>query len=366
VYERTGSSTWLGITTAARILPVVVLGPLGGVLADRVDRRALMIGSDLVRAACMAALTAVAVAGGPVVLVPALAALCTAAGVAYSPCVLAVLPRLVDDDKLPAANAARASLTHVAVVGGPVLGAALLLAASPAVAFAVNGATFLAGAATVAMLPRQALRLPSAADRATATLRSDLREGWSALRGHPAALVLVGADVAGSAVFGALTVLFVLLGRRIGLGDSGYGILMAAVGAGGVLSGGLANRAAASRDPRRVLALAMMAVGAPIPLFALVGWAAPAIALAATVGAGSLVFNVVFDTHLQRTLDPAVFARAYGLAFPAAVAGIVAGALLASPCLALLGLDGTLALFGALALVCAPLVVGRSAVAAPA
>src|SRR4051794_41298937 len=60
VYEHTGSSVWVGITTAARILPEVVLGPLGGVLADRHDRRALMIGSDVLRAASMAALAVLA------------------------------------------------------------------------------------------------------------------------------------------------------------------------------------------------------------------------------------------------------------------------------------------------------------------
>src|SRR4051794_41257391 len=60
VYERTGSTAWVGITTAARILPEVVLGPIGGVLADRHDRRALMIGSDVLRAASMAALAVLA------------------------------------------------------------------------------------------------------------------------------------------------------------------------------------------------------------------------------------------------------------------------------------------------------------------
>jgi hypothetical protein len=54
--------------------------------------------------------------------------------------------------------------------------------------------------------------------------------------------------------------------------------------------------------------------------------------------------------QLQRSLDPAVFARAYGLAVPAFVAGIVIGALLAPPCVALIGLDGTLALAGTLVL----------------
>src|SRR3954469_22189986 len=83
VYERTGSALWVGITTAARIVPEVVLGPLGGVLADRHDRRAVMIASDLLRAAAMAALAVLALTGGPIILAPVLAALCTAAGAAY-------------------------------------------------------------------------------------------------------------------------------------------------------------------------------------------------------------------------------------------------------------------------------------------
>jgi len=59
VYERTGSTVWVGITTAARILPEVVLGPIGGVLADRHDRRVVMILSDVLRAASMGALALV-------------------------------------------------------------------------------------------------------------------------------------------------------------------------------------------------------------------------------------------------------------------------------------------------------------------
>jgi MFS family permease len=115
VYERTGSTVWVGITTAARIVPEVVLGPLGGVLADRYDRRVVMIVSDVLRAASMGALALVAFAGTPIVLAPLLAALCTAAGAAYPQCVVAVLPRLVGDGDLAAANAARVSITALCV-----------------------------------------------------------------------------------------------------------------------------------------------------------------------------------------------------------------------------------------------------------
>jgi MFS family permease len=185
VYDRTHSSTWVGLTTGARIVPFVLLGPLGGILADRLQRRTLMIGSDVVRAATMAMLAVVAIAEAPIVLAPILAALCTAAGLVYLQSVQAVLPRIASGDQLPAANAARVSLTHICVIAGPLFGALLLLLGSPAIAFALNGVTFMAGCAVIAALPREALRLPTAtvAAQARAGLLVELQIGWRALRG---------------------------------------------------------------------------------------------------------------------------------------------------------------------------------------
>jgi predicted MFS family arabinose efflux permease len=351
VYERTGSTAWVGITTAARILPEVVLGPIGGVLADRYDRRMVMIASDVLRAAAMGALALVALTGAPAILAPLLAAVCTAAGAAYPQCVVAVMPRLVGAGDLAAANAARIGITSLCVIAGPALGAALLLLSSTAVVFAVNGATFLVGAAVVTALPREALRRPTVAvEEVHASIGADLAVGWRALREHPDALPLVGADVVSSAIYGALTVLFVLVGERLGLGAAGYGYLLSALGVGGVLSAGLAHRAASSDRPRRALVAAAAAIGGSLVLLTLSGSLSVAVVLAAAIGAGLFATEVVADTTLQRSLDPAVFARAYGLAVPACVAGIAAGALLAPPCVAVIGLNGTLALTGGLVL----------------
>lgn len=346
VYERTGSAAWVGITTAARILPEVVLGPIGGVLADRHDRRVVMIVSDVVRAATMAALAVVAVAGGPVVLAPVLAALCTAAGAVYPQCVAAVMPRLVDQNDLPAANAARVSITSLCVIAGPLVGAALLLLGSAATTFALNGASFLVGAMVVSALPREATRRPASAEPESHSLRADLAAGWRALREHPDTLPLVGADFVSSTIYGALTVLFVLLGQKLGLGAAGYGYLLSALGVGGVLAANLANRAAAADRPRRALIAAVAAVGVPVVLLALTGSTAVALVLAAGIGAGTLTTEVVAETTLQRTVDDAVVARAYGLVVPACVAGIAGGALLAPLLVALCGLDATLLITG--------------------
>src|SRR3954453_6198330 len=106
VAER-GGAGWLGLVTAGRGLPIVLLGPLGGVLADRCNRRTLMIGADLMRMALMAALALVATAGLPLWLAPLLAALATVAGSAQPACVSSTTPRLVSAAELPRANAAR-------------------------------------------------------------------------------------------------------------------------------------------------------------------------------------------------------------------------------------------------------------------
>lgn len=342
VYERTHSSMWVGLTTAVRILPEVVLGSLGGVLADRVDRRALMLGSDAVRALTMVTLALVAVTQAPVVLAPLLAALSTAAGSAYPPCVVAILPRLVTDEQLPAANAARVSVTFICVVAGPVFGALLLLLGSPALAFAVNGMTFAVGGLVVGALPRDAFRRPAAAgpDQPAGLLR-ELQVGWSALRGYRDGVAVVGANVVASAVYGSMTVLLVLFAQRAGAGTAGYGYLLAAAGLGAVLSAGLAQRAASGDRSRRTLSISLVAVGAPLPLVALSGSLPAAAVLVAVIGAGSIVTEVVGDTCLQRALDPAVFARAYGLAIPAYVAAIAVGALLTPALVAEFGLTAT-------------------------
>ena len=357
VYERTHSSLWVGLTTAARILPEVALGPLGGILADRVDRRRLMIGSDVIRAITMAALALGALAHAPIVFAPILAALCTGAGSAYAPCVVAILPRLATDEQLPAANAARVSIQSICIVAGPLFGAILMLLGSPAVAFTVNGATFLAGALAVAALPHPALRAPAAASEQNPGLRQELKAGWEALRGYNEAIAIVGANVIASTVYGALTVVFVVLGHRLGLGAAGYGYLLAAMGAAGCLAAGISNKAASSENPRRALIASMLAVGAPLPLLGLTGWVPVALLLAGVFGAGTVTAEVVGDTCLQRSLDPAVFARAYGLALPTFLGGIAAGALIAPLTIALVGVSGTLIMIGAAVIAYAMLVL---------
>jgi MFS family permease len=345
VYERTHSSAWIGLTTAARVLPIVVCGPLGGVVADRYDRRKVMLASDAIRMALMLALAVVAVAGLPVVLAPVIAALATAAASAYPPCVAATTPRLVDDADLPAANAARSAVGQACIVAGPGFGALLLLVGPPSLAFALNAVTFALSAVAVASIPAGAAFAPGGESSEAPDVLGELRSGARALLEQPAALRLVGADIVCSAVYGAETILLLLLSRDLGLGDHGYGWLLAAFGLGGVLGAGIAAKVGGRAH--FVLVGALAAVAACTALLADPFGVGGALALGVVSGAGCVVVEVLADTSLQRALAPEILARAYGFAFPAAIAGIVAGSLIAPGLVALFGLHGAFVALGA-------------------
>jgi len=346
VYQRTGSVMWAGVATGARVLPMVVLGPAGGVLADRFDRRRVMIASDAIRLLLMLALAVVAAARLPIALVPALAALATTAGTPYLACVSGITPKLVRDADLPGANAARSAVTSLGIMAGPALGGLLLLAGPPALAFAVNAATYaVAVACTLAIGDRNAFAVTAAAGSqpggAVGSVFGGIADGAAALRAHPAAVRLVGADLMCSLVYGMQTIVFVLVARQDGLGLHGYGYLLAALGVGALAGTTLAGRVV--RLPYRLgLALTMGLVGLTMVAMPATRWGVVVILLAVLNGAGAIMVEVMTETGLQRMLPDDVFGRAYGLAIPAAIAGIVAGALIAPVLVSLLGLNGAL------------------------
>jgi MFS family permease len=362
VFERTGSATWLAATTAVRVLPIVVLGPIGGVVADRYDRRRLIIASDLVRAALMGALAAVVAFGLPVALAPLLAGVATLVSSVHAPAVAASTPRLVDPERLQSANAARAAIGQAAIVVGPALGAAVLAVSSPAVAIFGNAGTFLASALLVATIRDGDAFRPSH-DGAAADLLGELRGGFDALRGAPAALRVIAADAICSAVYGILTVTLVLVAARVGAGPGGYGLLLGAFGVGGVSGAAAAGRLGGDHW-RATLGVALALVALPVAALGVADTLWVALPLAVLGGMGAVVAEVLSETALPRMVDDAVLARAYGIMLPVALSGIVAGSLIAGPLVALLGLSGALIATGAVVLMLAALLLRRPLVVA--
>ena len=231
---------------------------------------------------------------------------------------------------------------------------------SPALAFGVNALTFGLSALAVLSIPvGPAFRPARSGERPAGVLRG-VADGAAALCAHPDALRLIGADIMCSVMYGAQTVLLLLVSRSLGMGTHGYGYLFAGIGAGALIGTALAGRVLRVRRTRLLVVAALAAVGLPMPLLAVVSWPALAIGLVAVTGAGAILVEILTDTSLQRMLDEDVFGRAYGLALPASVGGIAAGALAAPLLVNLLRGPGALVASGAAVLAYALLLLHRA------
>lgn len=347
VFAATGSAAWVGAATICRLLPYVLLGPVGGAVADRFPRRTVLLTGDLLRLALMLGLTAVVAADGPVELVIAITALASTAGTAERPAALALLPRLVGETRLGSANALLHSVQDLGVVVGPAIGALLLAVGPRWLAFAVNAATFAVSAALVS-----GIRDRSRPQRVTGNAISHVRQGVRTARMTRFVVPLFLAAAMVEFIYGAQTVQLVVYAKRsLGLGVGGYGVLLTALGAGGVVSAFVNARLASARRVTLAVILTALVVCAVHLVYA--GTGVVAVALVITLlGGGALVScEVVAETTLARIVPADALGRVVGVFDAGGVGAMVAGAVLAPIALEATSLKASFVILGSTATV---------------
>jgi predicted MFS family arabinose efflux permease len=362
VLEATSSATWVAAAGVVRLLPYVLFGTLGGVIADRYPRKRVMIVSDLARAVLMAGLGVVALSSGSPLTAILLAGASTTFAVAYGPSVHAGIPLLVDEDDLSAANAITTTIQNVCIAIGPAVGGVLLLLGSPALAFFFNAVTFLASAVAVALIKKDLGPLETAHEHGEEpSLVERLREGFHAMRGSADVLVLVGAWTANSFLYGSQIVLLTLLATgRLGIGDQGLSFLYAAVGIGGIVAAGLAHRSADRPQQGLALAVSTLITAAAWAAIAFATTGPVAYALAAIDGAATIVLDVLIVTSLQRMLGNEVLGRVMGAVESMVVGGMLLGSIVAAPLVPLIGVQATVLVIASVVAVAGVLVLVRA------
>jgi MFS family permease len=346
VYSATHSAGWVGAATICRLLPYVLLGPFGGAVADRYPRRTVLLAGDAVRILLMAAIAATVAGDGSVPLVIALTAVASAAGCAEKPAAMALLPHLVGEIRLGPANALLHTVQDLGVLIGPAIGATLLAVAPAWIAFLANGATFAVSAVLIStMRPDRA----SAGGRTSGV--GQLVEGLRTVRTTGHALWLIVIVAMAELTYGAQTVQLVVYARQsLALGSGGYGVLLAAAGAGGLVSALVNGRLSTSRR----ISLIVVVTGslACATQLAYAGIQVLTIALAVTVigNAGLVSCEVVSETALARIVPRDALGRVIGIFDAASVAGMVAGAVLAPVLVASTSLRASLLILGGVAL----------------
>jgi len=285
IYDETDSSVWVSAVLITEFLPIVAIGLLLGPLVDRMSRRWLMIGSDLVRFGVFAAL--------PFVESPtAIVGLAAVAGIAtgfFFPAANAAIPNLVTDDELVNANSLIATADTLAWMVGPVIAGAMLAVWSPSVPYAVNAVTFLVSAGLVARIPEARLR---SEDPITRGHWRDVADGLKlVVTGRPLRTVLVVWNVAliGS---GAINVAEIGLAKEtLDAGNFGFGLLVAASGIGLALGSFLSAPALGKVGLRRnyVGSLVLMSVGWGAAALSPSIWLAVVFVIGGAAGNGAVV-----------------------------------------------------------------------------
>jgi MFS family permease len=316
VWEETkGDALALGLIGAARILPYVLLSIPAGIVADRFDRRKILLFTDIVRGLLMLVIAAAVYLDMSILVIVALAITATCFSAFFGPAIGAYLPSLVrDESELGPANSAWSSLVNLAFFIGPAVAALLLSIGSLVAAFVLNALTFAIVAIVLLGLPS---KQPEAkAEAAAASEPAKNQPLMDALR--PISRPLLGLTVLNMVVgfvWGGMGVVTVILSVEVFHVDeaTGTGLLNAAIGVGGVLGAVIAGALVLRRRQGPPLVIGAVALGLGLAVLGQVPELALALAVLGFASAGALLVEIVMTTLLQRIVPDAVRGRALGL-----------------------------------------------------
>ena len=282
----------------AATVPNLVFGPLAGALVDRWDQKRVMITSDLLRAAIVVLIPVAATAG--VVLVYPLVFALTTVSIFFRPARTAVIPRIVKDDELVAANSAIWLGDSLADVAGYPMAALFVasLGSSLAVAFWVDAVTYLASAAlVVTMVIPAVVRTVAAAGPGLRGLLDDLIVGWRFLRGEPVLLANTLQAVVCQFTIGVTIGIMAIYAREAISSDvldgrARYGFIEMAIGIGNLVGGFVIGLLGSRLAKGRAVIVGYVVFGACVAALALTGNLGVALGLTLGMGVANMVFVI--------------------------------------------------------------------------
>jgi MFS family permease len=350
VLDLTHSATDIGIVLACRTIALLASVLIGGVVADWVSRRAVMIVADLVRFASQGVVGVLVVTGHAAVWeVAASQAVIGAASGFFGPASTALLPA-VAGESITEANALNGIVSSFGGIVGPAIGGALVVGIGAGSALLVDAVSYGASALLLFGVRTHAARQPALAAASRGSFLADLRGGFTEVRSR----TWLWATMITMALTNMLVSSYFVLGpviakRHLG-GPAAWAALSTAFAIGLLVGGGALFKI----KPRRPM---LVASAACLPLFLptlLIGIPAPLIVIAVfqvIAGAGAIVTNTMWWTVLQQNIPTELLSRVTSYEWLGTLALQPIGFALAGPLGAALGFGPTLYLCGGLSVV---------------
>jgi MFS family permease len=349
-----GTPTDLGIVLLSREVPMIAFLLLGGVLADRMPRRRILITTELVKGSAQVATAALLFSGTASVWnVAALQVVFGVANAFSRPTTIGLIRETVGDGHLQQANALATLTRSTLSIVSPALGAVIVTLGSPALAIAIDAATFFVSAAFIA-----SMRLAGTVRAQATSVVGDLREGWREFISRPWVVAIIASfGLFQLTFFPALLVLGPTVAKEHLGGAAGWGTILSVQAIGSVVGGVLALRLRSSR-PLVACELAVIPSGfllfglaVPLPLVAIA-------AIGLVVGVGFALGETLYVTAFQRNIPPHALSRISSYDWFGSVALNPIGYAIIGPISAAIGTSETLIVAGILnVLVCLSVVL---------
>jgi MFS family permease len=340
VLSLTHSSTALGVIIALQTLPVLLLAPYGGVLADRVDKRKMMVGLQTAMGVQALILGLLTVTGEVRVWqIGVLAVLLGLNNAFENPSRQSFMLEMVGPNHLRNAVSLNSVLVNVARIVGPAVAGILIATVGEGVCFLVNAASFVAVVASLTTMDLTTLTPTEPTPRG----RGQLREGLRYVRRTPElAIPLLMMAAVGCLTYEFQVTLPVMASRGLHVGASGFGFMTAAMGVGAVIGGLMV--AARGKTGMRPLVLAASAFGVAMTFATLAPTLAAELLALAFVGGASISFMASGNSTLQLAAAPDMRGRVMALWFVAFQGSTPIGGPIVGVTMAVLGARAGLAL----------------------
>lgn len=300
-----GTATQLGVVLAAGTVPALLLTLIGGVAGDRWERRRILVAADSVLAVTMAVLAVLLLTDRAEIWHFLVAELVGGAAMAFTgPAAVGLLPTLVPDSALQAANSLRASSWNLASIVGPAVAGVLVAAGSPGWALAADALSYAVSGVLMTRLPRSRGLV-----EAGATVWADVRHGWHEFTSRRWAWLMVLSFATYQAtVLPAIFVLGPILAERELDGASSWAVILSTRAVGAVLAGFVVFRWRPSRP--LVASTAVILLDLPFLLALATGLPVWVIAVAgAFSSAGVMAADTIWESTLQARVPREVLSR---------------------------------------------------------
>ena len=333
ILDTGGDATSLGLILAARVLSGVLLAPVGGVWADRLPRKYVMIGADIFRAFLALILVFVAAPSIPLFVIAILVFIMGAGDAFGAPAAAAIMPTILPTEKLPAGNVARGIVVKLASIVGPGIGGLSVIAIGGRLTFAVTTIFFAVGAYLLFPIVEPKYVKNVDAPKFLVDLKEGLKTVWS----MPwVAAVIAMASIQLMVVLGAEQVLLPIISRREFGTDTVFAASAALFSIGAVFSALLAMRYQAkhpglvSISVWGILVVATLVLAFPIsPTFVMVGY------LIAGLSVGP--WDAYWVTAIQREIPQELQGRVFSIDHMGSVGLLPLGMALVGPAVNLVG-----------------------------